>query len=392
MEQSGTLRAMSTVPVYLWAVCGIFRQSREIPKTVTELLLYNLLLFLQNHWLYKTKPSITLNDLVNDDNVYKCIKDVALFAYETLRQRKLVIQLQSESDNLNKLKDTGIIDKYLDGITGLTLIEFRHLTIQELLAAMYIMLQTDIEKKQIMLEDDALASTLGFVSGLEGLLLCSNKTVLNLFVKKLFNDIGDEMKTTFIDSMFNHSSSEMFFKNKTQEYLYEFQTTTAVILSHLQQQNFSNYSYGPATNLHCKDHLINLLNQNKIKVTVERFTLFSKSIQYGNEGFIIQLLRDHSEHIKHLDIQLNNKYFHQISTVITEMVNLSWINLFAIMVNVQPGYKYGNTVLSKISQFAPYAKYIDFQGGVWRLDLLLKVNFLLVSNNYNELLFFKKKN
>ena len=373
MELSATLRAMSTVPVYLWAICGIFRQSREIPKTVTELLLYNLLLFLQNHWLSKKEPLISLNDLVNDINVYECIKDVALFAYETLRQRKVVIPMQSNSDNVNKLKDVGIIDQYLDGMTGLTLLEFRHLTIQELLAAIHIMFQTNIQEKEGMLKDHALVSTLGFVSGLEGLLSCSKKLLLNLFLNRLFKEVGDEIRTTFIES--TSSKNVLCLNNEAQEYLYEFQTTTPAIISHLKKQCFY-FSYEPSTKLYCMDHLIDLLNQNETKFTVKDFTLSSKLIQYGNQRFITQLLCDHTEDTQNLTILLNDEYFHQISTIINEMAGLSWINLSKIQVNVGAGCKHFYRSVLKIAQVAAYAEYIDFSGGISRLHcLLLEVAF-----------------
>jgi len=61
IEESLTLRAMSTVPVFLWSICGIYSELTEIPKTVTELLLYNLIFFVHQHW--KSNRNLSLGKI-----------------------------------------------------------------------------------------------------------------------------------------------------------------------------------------------------------------------------------------------------------------------------------------------------------------------------------------
>ena len=58
--------------------------------------------------------------------------------------------------NMIQLKEIGFIDIYLNPITCVTLLEFRHLTIQELLAAIHIVLQSNLEnaKKSMIYNDN----------------------------------------------------------------------------------------------------------------------------------------------------------------------------------------------------------------------------------------------
>jgi len=88
IDTSVTFKAMATVPVYLWAICGLYyqRPDEEIPETVTELLLSLMLLFQQNHWGKKRDSAVSLSDLVKDTKMLQHVKEISAIAFETLRE------------------------------------------------------------------------------------------------------------------------------------------------------------------------------------------------------------------------------------------------------------------------------------------------------------------
>jgi Predicted NTPase (NACHT family) len=311
IEISQTLSAMSTVPAYLWSICGIYQQLENVPKTYTEILLYNLLIFQKIHWFSKQQQSTaTLNKVVNHPNTLSYTKSIAKLAYHALCKRKVVIEIdfhEYKPDLLDDLQKTGLIISYKNRV------EFRHLTVQELLAAIHIVLESDMKQKSEMFKNTTLSGCLSFVAGLEGLLWSEEDSLLGGFMKRLQTNI----QTPFIDSKEDLLISFLQYGNQIDdeilEYFYEFKTTKESLLTKLKSISGKiSINYKGSINLYCVDYILKLLIDHDLKFSFRRFSVDSRLIKYGKHSFIAQLFLDQSPKIHELTFEVKDKNIPQI--------------------------------------------------------------------------------
>lgn len=190
INSSLTMMAMASVPVYLWAICGIFLQKSEdeIPDTSTGLLLHLLLLFQQHHWADKKDNSPPLSKLIENEEVVKQTKTIALVAFETYQEQKVVFKAIKEVDeDINDLEKMGFLVKVDNTDDGEIYYEFRHLVLQELLCAIHILTLPDSAEKEKLINGSNDKGYLPLLAGLEGLISKSDNTLMFKFVSKFIN-------------------------------------------------------------------------------------------------------------------------------------------------------------------------------------------------------------
>lgn len=91
IEQSQNLSAMSHVPVYLLAICDIYEDDIQTPRTTTELMVYACLVFIRRHLIdcEKDVKNLTLHNLCTREVVMKLIKSISFMSFESLLKKKL---------------------------------------------------------------------------------------------------------------------------------------------------------------------------------------------------------------------------------------------------------------------------------------------------------------
>ena len=313
IQSSETLSKMLNMPAYLWSICSVHQQLslEDVPRTFTELHLYNILLFLQKHWLSKQHSLRSLDDVVNSPKTLKYIKLIAEFAYEqiTLYEQKKVINFNNEV--LDELQKMGLV------INGDKHVEFPHLAIQELFAAIYIMLEDSIEERVKMLMNPALTGCLSFVAGLEGLLWSEKNSLPHIFTKKLLKDVEINEETLFTRMMEEKLSEfliqptkqiEMEF-HKCLQYFYEFPIFFKSLITDAPIS--INYNFG-STDLYLIDHLLQVLIRENIDFSINHLKIDSDLLNYGTLSFIRQLIRNHSRSINELSFEVNDRNICQI--------------------------------------------------------------------------------
>ena len=145
ISESENLSFMASIPVYTWVICAIFKEdiSIESPRTTTHLCSYACLLFLRNHLKKSLHNPIPINcsllDIINNYLiVIHVILNLAELSKSTLKYKKVVF---SKKDFKSKnfcipLEETCFIVK--DKIKSVY--QFRHLVLQEYLAALHFYL------------------------------------------------------------------------------------------------------------------------------------------------------------------------------------------------------------------------------------------------------------
>jgi len=311
---------------------------------------------------------IPLGEIIKDSEVLKCIKDVAEFAYQSLREKKVVIEIESaDEERIEQLKRTGLIDIYDNPRAGIQLLEFRHLTIQELLAAIHIMLQANNDDKKSMLKNENLKSSSIFVSGFGGLLR-SRKPPLSNFAKVLFGNVDIEVGADFIKSLIknlsdpdltlHHGYDTKSAFSRFIEHIYEFQELPNSIVTKLKSADFSSLSYKGSIKMYCLDYFINLLNQFNIGFCITAFDLTPEVIKYGDQTFIITLLRNNSNAIRNLYFRIDNQYFQRKSTIVEEIINFNFDSLVNVTIDINIDGCNTNKILERIFVIAVKAENI----------------------------------
>ncbi|XP_057300535.1 NACHT, LRR and PYD domains-containing protein 13-like [Hydractinia symbiolongicarpus] len=202
ITESETLKAMATVPIYLWAICGLYQDdlSIEAPKTTTELLLYVCLLYLRNHSKIEgcANDDISLQELCSSGKVIRYITEIAELSYHTLRKQQVFFEGCGDTNKLEELEKTGLIVKSRDGGFGYVY-QFRHLVLQELLCALYMFFNVGAER---LLENTALKCCLPIVAGLEGIYvsLDGKRNILKTFLRNL-DSVGIDRVVHFMGNL-----------------------------------------------------------------------------------------------------------------------------------------------------------------------------------------------
>ena len=186
IEEETTLKNMSTIPVYLWIICAMYRYDNTVttPTTSTRFLLYALLIFIREHM---KKTSNTLQELVNDEKILEILRNVASLSYEMYTDGKVVFYENElrEKGFLNlDLEMTGFIVKRQSERYG-QIFYFRHMVLQEIFTAIHIFLHPDSHTPDQLINH--YSSCMTIISGLEGILEHSKlSTQLQNDVAKIF--------------------------------------------------------------------------------------------------------------------------------------------------------------------------------------------------------------
>ena len=184
--ESENLQVMSHIPVYLWIICGLFREDVSIqsPKTCTELYIYSCLVFLRKHYKEMILQEKTLTDMCMDRRLLLLVSKIASMSFETYSANKVIFKDTDVAD-LSSIEQTGFIQKAQCGEHGY-LYQFHHLTFQEFFCALHIFLT----HKNTKYNYDNFQSLLPILAGLEGIARSSG--LLHLFVENIYDVVNNE--------------------------------------------------------------------------------------------------------------------------------------------------------------------------------------------------------
>ena len=171
INESENLSVMASIPVYTWVICAIFNEdiSIESPRTTTHLCSYACLLFLRNHLKKSLHNPIPINcsllDIINNKDVIHIILNLAELSKCTLKYKKVVFSKKDlESKHFRiPLEETGFIVK--DKVKSVY--QFRHLVLQEYLAALYFYVMSPHVSK--IFDEVNYVSCIPIIAGLSGI-------------------------------------------------------------------------------------------------------------------------------------------------------------------------------------------------------------------------------
>ena len=192
INESENLKAMSSVPVYLWIICLLFGEENTIesPKTTTELFIYGCLIYLCQHLKEKfQKVKYKLSDICQNNDILKLLLDVAKFSYQATVERKVVFDEKAVTNLCcSNIEDTGFVVRCCRDIKDKQVVvyQFRHLVLQEFLCALYIH-QRGISMSTV-LKTKQFRSCLPVLAGLQGLsnLNRDSSYTVQLFMQNIF--------------------------------------------------------------------------------------------------------------------------------------------------------------------------------------------------------------
>ena len=187
IEESENLAVMASIPVYIWVICAIFDEeiNTESPRTTTHLSTYACLLFIRNHLkqtfrnLFPSNCSIL--EVINNTNVVQVILGLAKLSKSTLKYKKVVF---SETDLRSikspiALETTGFIVKN----QRKNIYQFRHLVLQEYLAALYLYLKSSNLNK--VFHENNYKSCIPIIAGFSGIDNVVKTDPIAIFINKL---------------------------------------------------------------------------------------------------------------------------------------------------------------------------------------------------------------
>ena len=218
INNSTTIKTMASIPVYLWAMCGIYHQLQkdEIPETVTELLLFLMLLFQQNHWKQKRDEGMSLSELVQDAEMLQNTKEISAVAFETLSNQEVILRTEKGDKNANYLDDLekmGFLVRVDNADRKTIWYEFRHLVLQEILSAIHMFLtfgpqkiqRQNLQRQNLQrqnLQRQNLQGCIPLVAGLKGLLFRNEATPVTEFVCNLSKKFKkNKQETEFFNNL-----------------------------------------------------------------------------------------------------------------------------------------------------------------------------------------------
>lgn len=183
VQETDYLRAMASIPIYLWVICGMYNEKIELKlvRNTTELCCYACLLFIQRHLKQTEKnySDMNLDKLCEDQYVLEIVTSLARLSKHTYENKKVVFQAKDSPQNVSVLENTGFIVKRETNVRG-TFYQFRHLVLQEFLSA----LQFFLDNKSIE-DNPELEACFPIISGLWGILHRKEDQLLITFIDKL---------------------------------------------------------------------------------------------------------------------------------------------------------------------------------------------------------------
>ena len=193
INETDSLKALASVPVFLWIMCCVLREDSciEIPKMSTDLYTLLLAVYLRDH--AETSEGrlnhLKIKKIFNSDDVKKMIGILSEMSFHTLCKGEVVFtELEERKEALKACTQSGMIIKCGGGDFGDVKYQFRHLTIQEYLAAVHAVYKNiSVED---LLSNEKLFGMIPLYFGLKGAFekdSLSHK-VVKLFVKHLILD------------------------------------------------------------------------------------------------------------------------------------------------------------------------------------------------------------
>uniref|UniRef100_A0A7M5V3D0 NACHT domain-containing protein n=1 Tax=Clytia hemisphaerica TaxID=252671 RepID=A0A7M5V3D0_9CNID len=200
IKRSGNLQAMASVPIFLWVICSIYAEDCDIEiHSVTELYVYGLLVFLKNHLKgcmdIKNK---TLQDIANSPTIGEIVYSLAKLSTKTYMKHQ-VIFTQDDMESLNctiQMQQTGFITKLSTGNIYKEWYQFKHLSFQEFLSALYLCLS---KGNTVFNQKRELSSCKQSIIGIHYLSTDGQNTVFNDLYKNL-QEIH-KRNSSFIDTL-----------------------------------------------------------------------------------------------------------------------------------------------------------------------------------------------
>lgn len=186
IKASKSLQRMSKVPAFLWSLCELYREKRQLRDitTMTELYVLQLTIFLQRHFksLNGTIKSTNSVDMYKYREVQDAVFSLAEIAAQMLENNTKLIDVEkNNSVQLKQLEETGIV--YFTEASDQ--IQFHHSSMQEFLAAIYY--HQTIGSIADFFTKSHLSGCFPFFAGLQGATLSYSKSprVVIDYVKNL---------------------------------------------------------------------------------------------------------------------------------------------------------------------------------------------------------------
>lgn len=186
INESENLAVMSTIPIYTWVICEIFKEdiNFESPQTTTQLCTFACLLFLCRHFkkLGNVLGSLGLEELISKEEIKEVILVLSNLSKVTLEAKKVVFtedDLKSVKPKID-LEETGFICKNPYSV-GKSIFQFRHLVLQEYLTSLALYLfpgtlfKSDIERP-------CFSSCVPMIAGLHGIEKDPTQSIVKTFV------------------------------------------------------------------------------------------------------------------------------------------------------------------------------------------------------------------
>ena len=187
IEESENLTVMASIPVFTWVICAVFNEDINIesPRTTTHLCTYACLLFIRNH-LKQTFRNLfpsncSLLEVINNTNVVKVILSLAKLSKSTLKHKKVVFfdtDLSSVKSPI-AIESTGFIEKN----QRKNIYQFRHMVLQEYLAALYLYLKSSNLTK--VFHENNYRSCIPIIAAFSGIENAENTEPIAFFINKL---------------------------------------------------------------------------------------------------------------------------------------------------------------------------------------------------------------
>ena len=310
IEEETTLKNMSTIPVYLWIICAMYRYDNTVtaPTTSTRFLLYALLIFIREHM--KT-TSNTLQQLVNDEIILDTLRNTAALAYEMYTDGKVVFYENDlkEKGFLNlDLEMTGFIVKRQSERYG-QIFYFRHIVLLELFTAIHIFLHPDSHTPDQLIKQ--YSSCMTNISGLEGILEHSKRSthlqndVAKIFVSNISKYLPDKRQIKVIPYFLKLLTGKSRISRYSDDYhtwnlfltcLFE----SGICLPESSKDNFNGLSINVDLFHHELLYLLNFLDQ------LEYEHIDSFIISMKNKLFTRQEFERLSRHLSHsVDVRIH---------------------------------------------------------------------------------------
>ena len=174
IEGSGQLKSMARLPAYLWTICSLYQEdiSIETPKTSTELLMWQLTMFLHKHYRI-SKDTISIFKLFRVPKIKALVFSLANVARTMLIRKDILIDVETfPSSVINaNIEKSGLVSK-IATLVDKEKYQFNHLLMQEFLSAIYYVKEAGYDTmKELRLMQRQSKRVMFMYLGLQGALL-----------------------------------------------------------------------------------------------------------------------------------------------------------------------------------------------------------------------------